>query len=161
MNCDAERLRHAQLLEPLADRARHHGRRMLVVRRQQPGAGRLAAAAAPFAAVVELADHARRAHAFLPVVELFLDLVLDELALLLDHQDLFQALGEAPRALRLERPGHRDLVDAQADVARDLLVDAEVGQRLHHVAERLAGGDDAERGAGESQTMRSRPLARA
>src|SRR5688500_17936457 len=89
---------------------------MLVVRRQQPGAGGLAAAAAPFAAVVELADHARRAHAVLPVVELFLDLVFDELALLLDHQDLLQPLGEAPRALRLERPGHGNLVDAQTDV---------------------------------------------
>ena len=100
---------------------------MLVVRRQQPGAGRLAAAAAPLAAVVELADHARRAHAFLPVVELFLELVLDELALFLDHQDLFQPVGEAPRALRLERPRHGDLVDAQADVARDALVDAQVG----------------------------------
>src|SRR4029453_15480975 len=84
---------------------------MLIVRRQQPRAGRLAAAAAPLAAVVELADHARRAHAFLPVVELFLDLVLDELALLLDHQDLFQAFGEPPSALRLEGPGTAHFVD--------------------------------------------------
>src|SRR5712692_5437686 len=117
---------------------------MLVVRGKQPGPGRLAAAAAPLAAVVELADHARRAHAFLPVVELFLDLVFDELALFLDHEDLFQAVGEAPRALRLERPRHSHLADAQADLARDALVDAQVGERLHHVAERLAGGDDAQ-----------------
>src|SRR5205814_4820741 len=100
---------------------------MLVVRRQQPGAGGLAAAAAPFAAVVELADDARRAHAFLPVVELFLDLVFDDLALFLDHQDLFETVGKAPGALRLERPGERNLIDAQADITGDALVDAEIG----------------------------------
>src|SRR5678816_4119145 len=92
---------------------------MLVVGGQQPRARGLATAAAPLAAVVELADDARGAYAFLPVVELFLDLILDELALLLDHQDLFQPLGEAARALRLERPGHGDLVDADADVGTD------------------------------------------
>ena len=117
--------------------------------------------AAPLAVVVELADHARRALAWLPGVELFLDLVFDELALFFHHEDFFEALREAARALRLERPGHGDLVDAQADVARHVLVDAEVGERLHGVAEALAGGDDAELArCGESQTMRSRPLAR-
>ena len=111
-----EALGHAELLEALADRARDHRRRMLVVRRQQPRSGGLAFGAAPLAVVVELADHAR-AHVFAPVVELLLELVLDELALLLDHEDFLEALGEAPRALRLERPRHRDLVDAQADCA--------------------------------------------
>ena len=130
------------------------------MRGQQPVARGLALGSAPFAVVVELADHARRALAGFPVVELFLDLVFDDLALLLDHQDLLQPLGEAPRALRLERPGHRHLVEAHADVARDALVDAQVGQRLQRVAEGLAGGDDAEARAGESQTMRSRRLAR-
>jgi hypothetical protein len=100
----AELRRHAELVEPLRDGSRHHRRRMLVVRRQKPRAGRLAAAAAPLAAVVELADYPRRAHPFLPVVELFLDLVLDDLAFFLDDEDLLQALGEAARALRLERP---------------------------------------------------------
>src|SRR5206468_7616184 len=135
---------HAQLLEALADRARHHRRRMLVMRWQQPGAGGLAAAPAPFAAVVELADDARRAHAFLPVVELFLDLVLDDLALLLHHQDFLEAFGKAPGALRLERPGERDFVDAQANVAGNALVDAEIGERAHDVAERFSGRNDAE-----------------
>src|SRR3954462_4402876 len=101
---------------------------MLVVRGQQPCAGWLAAAAAPFAAVVELADNARRAHAFFPVVELFLDLVLDDLALLFDDEVSLKSLGEAPRALRLERPGERPLVDAKADIARHVLGDAEIGQ---------------------------------
>ena len=40
--------------------------------------------------LVELAEHVR-AHVGPPVVELFLDLVLDDLALLLDDQDLLQA----------------------------------------------------------------------
>src|SRR4051812_32581878 len=102
----AERIRHAQLFEPLRDCARDHGRRMLVMRRQKPRAGGLASAAAPLAAVVELADDPRSPDAFLPVVELFLDLVLDELTLLLDDQNLLETFGEAPRALRLERPGH-------------------------------------------------------
>src|SRR6185295_10572451 len=115
-----ERRGHAELLEALPDRARHHRRRMLVVRGQEPRTGGLAFLPAPLAVVVELADHARRTHAFFPVVELFLDLVLDDLALLLDHQDLFQAFGEAPRALRLERPRQRDLVDAKPDVSRDV-----------------------------------------
>src|SRR6185369_2460874 len=101
----------------------NHGGGMLVVRGQQPGPRRLARGVAPFAVVVELADDARRALAGFPGVELFLDLVLDDLALLLDDEDFLQSFGEAPRALRLERPGQRDLVDAQADLARDFLVD--------------------------------------
>src|SRR5689334_2274285 len=117
---------------------------MLIVRRQEPGAGGLATAAAPFAAVVELADDARCAHAFLPVIELFLDLVFDDLALLLDDEDLLQTVGEAPRAQRLERPGERDFVDTQPDVARHALIDAEIAERAHHISIRLAGGDDAQ-----------------
>src|SRR6185437_12746921 len=34
------------------------------------------------------------------------------------------------------------LVDAQADVSGDLRVDAQVGERLHHVAVGLSCGDD-------------------
>src|SRR5258705_5415771 len=117
---------------------------MLIVRGQQPRARGLAAAAAPFAAVVELADDARRAHAFLPVVELFLDLVLDQLALLLDHQDFLQALGEAPRAVRLERPGHGHLVDPDTDVFTDLPGKTQRRKGLHHIPIRLAGRGDAE-----------------
>src|SRR5207248_481958 len=63
----AERRRHGELLQALCDGARHHRRRMLVVCRQQPCARGLAAAPAPLAAIVELADHPRSTHAFLPV----------------------------------------------------------------------------------------------
>ena len=64
------------------------------------------------------------------------------LALLLDHQDLFQPLGELADAVGLERPGHADLHHPQADLGRELLVDAQIVQRLAHVEIGLAGGDD-------------------
>src|SRR5687768_6220956 len=99
---------------------------MLVMRGQKPGPRGLAFGAAPLAVVVELPDHAWGAHAVLPVVQLFLDLIFDDLALLLDHEDLFQAFSEAPRALRLERPGERNLVHPQTDCARHLLGDSEI-----------------------------------
>ena len=59
----------------------------------------------PYAIVlVEFPDHPRRAFVRLPGVELFLDLVLDDLALFLDHQDFLESLGEPAGPLRLERP---------------------------------------------------------
>ena len=94
------------------------------MRGQQPVPRGLAFGDRPFAVVVELADHARRAQALAPVVQLLLDLVLDDLALFLYDQDLFESFGEAPRPLRLERPAHRHLVDADAGLARERLVDA-------------------------------------
>ena len=139
-----QNLVEAELCEPLGERARDDLGRVLVLGGQQPCARRLAGRLAPLAVVVELADDARGALAGFPGVELFFDLVFDQLALFLDDEDLFEAFGKAPGALRLERPGHRDLVDPQADVACDGLIDAEVGQRLHRVAERLAGRDDAQ-----------------
>src|SRR3712207_9504906 len=74
-----------------------------------------------------------RAHVLAPVVELLLELVLDDLALLLDDQDLFQALGEVPHALGVQRPGHADLEDAQPDLGGERLVDAERVERLADV----------------------------
>jgi hypothetical protein len=85
-----------------------------------------------------------RAHVGAPVVELLLELVLDDRALFLDHQDFLEPLGELARAFALERPDHADLVHADADVGRHLLVDTEVVERLAHVEIGLAGGDDAE-----------------
>ena len=49
-----------------------------------------------------------------------------------------------PDALGLERPRHRDLVDADADLGGVGLGDAEVVERLAHVEVALAAGDDAE-----------------
>ena len=63
--------------------------------------------------LVLLAEHAR---AVGKVVELLLDLGLDQGALLLDDQDQVEAFGELQHALRLERPGHAGLVEAQAQL---------------------------------------------
>ncbi len=79
-----------------------------------------------------------------PVEELFLHLALDEGALLLHHDDVFQALREARDALRFQRPGHADLVHADADVGARGFIQAKVFQRLQHVQVALAGGDDAQ-----------------
>jgi len=100
----------------------------------------------PLAAVflVELADHARHALAGAdPAKQLLLELVLDELALFLDHQDLFQPLGKAADRLRLQRPDHAALEQAQPDARAGGLVQSEVGQRLARVEVGLAAGDDA------------------
>ncbi len=51
---------------------------------------------------------------------------------------------ELQNALRLQRPGHAHLVDADAERIGLHLVDAELVQRLAHVQIALAGGDDAE-----------------
>ena len=90
---------------------------------------------------VALADHRRRAGR---AVENGLDLVLDQTALLFDHDDLLETVGEAAEPLRLQRPGERDLVETQTQRFRHVAVDAEVVERLHDVEERLARGDDAE-----------------
>src|SRR5690606_33659912 len=99
----------------------------------------------PLAGLVVLADDARAAAPVRrPVVELLLHLALDEGALLLHHDDVFQPAREGGDALRLQRPGHADLVHADADVAAGRLVQAQVLQRLQHVQVALAGGDDAQ-----------------
>jgi hypothetical protein len=103
----------------------------------------------PFAArevaldLVELAVDVG-AHVGAPVVELFLELVFDDLALFLDHQDLLQAGGEVARELRLQRPHHAHLVQPDADLAAGCIVQAQVEQRLAGVVVGLAAGDQAE-----------------
>src|SRR5690606_4677935 len=100
----------------------------------------------PVALLVVLADD--RGAVALEVVEQLLHLALDEGVLLLDHEDVAQAAGEGADAQRPERPGHADLVDADAQLAAAVGVEAEVLQRLQHVQVALAGGDDAQAGVG-------------
>ena len=128
---------------PAGNGARDLRRVEFIGRRQQPVAVAGLARIAPFAGVVELADHAR-AHVVAPVVEFFLDLVFEDLAFFLDHQDFLQPLRELAHAFGFQRPGHADLVETDADVARDGFVDAQVSQRLARVEVGLAGGDDAD-----------------
>ncbi len=125
--------------DPLRDHPCDHRRRELRQRGQQPVAVR----AHPFALLVELADHVGP-HVVAPVVELLLELVLDDLPLFLDDEDLFQPFRELPDPLGLERPRHRDLVDAEADLRGIGVGDAEIGERLPHVEVALAAGDDPE-----------------
>ncbi len=94
------------------------------------------------ALLVELADHPRTL-ADGPVVELSGELVLDDAALLLDHQYLVQPLGELVHRDRFQRPAHANLEHAQADRGAQRFVQAQVVQRLTHVEIGLAGGDDA------------------
>ena len=108
---------------------------------------------APFAAGVvagavhrlrtELAHHVR-AHVGPPVVELLLELVLDDLALLLDHQDFLQPGGELARARGLQRPHHRHLVQADAQARAGDFVQAQIVERLAGVVVGLAAGDQAQ-----------------
>ena len=92
---------------------------------------------------VELAGHARRAgHA----VEDFLHLRFDQRTLFLDGEHLGQAGGKFAHTGFLQRPGHGDLEQAQAQVGRHFLVDAQVGQRLAQVGIGLAGGGQAQGG---------------
>ena len=91
--------------DPRAEGAGDPGGRELAFRREQRRAG-----------LVALADHARP-RAVGKRVERVLDLGLDQGALLLDHDDLFEPAGEGAQALGFERPGHRRLVEAQADLA--------------------------------------------
>ena len=77
-------------------------------------------------------------------VQHVLELGLDEGALLLDDEDGVEPLGEATRALRLQRKRHRDLVEPDAEPPRRGLVDAEVLERLADIEVGLAGGRDPE-----------------
>ena len=132
-------------LDPLAgveaadaggDHASDPGRGQLVGRRQDP-----------VAVLVELADDAGP-HILAPIVKLLLELVFDDRPLFLDDEDFLEPLGEMAHALALQGPGHADLVDGQADLGRQILVDAEIVERLADIEIGLAGGDDAEAAPG-------------
>ena len=97
----------------------------------------------PLATLVVLANHAGAGRT-IPVVHLLLHLRLEEAALLLDHDDVFQAAGKILDAARLQRPGHADLVHADADVFGGLVVDAQILERLQHVQVALASGYDTQ-----------------
>ncbi len=99
----------------------------------------------PRALLIVLADDARpRTGTGRPVVEQLLHLALDEGFFLFHHHDVFQALRKRADAHRFQRPGHADLVDADADLRAGLRVQAQIFQRLQHIQVALAGGDDAQ-----------------
>ena len=122
---------YTQRSEALRNRACNHGGRQIRVSAQQAVCRRLRAR--PFAANAvgarrvighgELTHHAR-AHIGAPVVQLFFELVFNNLALFLDDQNLLQAAGKFARQLRLQRPDYRYLVQAYAHAAASRIVQA-------------------------------------
>ena len=87
--------------------------------------------------VVHLADDAGP-DVVAPVEQLLLDLIFDDLAALLDDENLFETDGEFAHAFRLQRPGHADLVKPQADLGGDLLGNPQFAQRLTNILVALA-----------------------
>ena len=136
-----------QALEPAGDGTRDDGRAEVGIGAQQGvGAGvghRPLAAAVVAADLVELAQHVGP-HIGAPVVELFLELIFDDLALFFDHQNLAQAGGKFAGGLRLERPDHAHLVQPHPQAPAGGVVQAQVDQGLAGVVVGLAAGHDAQ-----------------
>ena len=136
----------AHFLDPMRNGARDDRRRQVGTGAQQRVASRVRDR--PFAArvvplhLVELAINIRP-HVGAPVVELLLELVFDDLALFLDHQDFLQPGGEPARQLCLQRPDDADLVQPNAQLAAARVVQPQIAQRLARVVIGLATGDDA------------------
>ena len=115
-----------------------HRRRQVIYSRQQP----IGVRQAPFTLVVELANDTRT-YVLTPVVELFLELVLDHVALFFHHHNLFQTFGELSHTFSFQRPDHADLVKAQTDFLRLCFVDPKDAQGLAYVEIGLSRSDNA------------------
>ena len=103
------------------------------------------------AALVALADDPWRRR---DPVERLLDQALEERPLLLDHEHLVQAGGEAAERVLVERVEHPDLQDPY----RRCVAEAEVHERLAQVVVGGARGDDPEPGAGPVVCDRVEPV---
>src|SRR6516164_4405 len=95
----------------------------------------------PVALLVLLADADRLVRG---AVELFAHLHLDQRALLLDHDDELEAIGELLEVSLADGPRASDLVEPDAEIVALDLVDPELVERLTHVEIALADGDDAD-----------------
>ena len=102
----------------------------------------------PVALLVLLADADRLIRG---AVELLAHLHLEQRALLLDHDDLLEALGELLEVALADRPWAADLVEAQAKIVALDLVEPELVERLAHVEIALADRDDADLGLAASR----------
>ena len=71
------------------------------------------------------------------------DLQLGEGHLLLDDEELFEAVREPAHRFRVERIRHRDLEHRDPELVRGAVVDPQVEERLADVVPGLAGGDDS------------------
>ncbi len=89
-----------------------------------------------------LADDARRVRR---PIEDRADLVLEQRALLLDHDDEIETAGEIAHRDRIERPDHADLEEAHAQ-RHALVGQTEIAERLEKILPRLSGRDDPDAG---------------
>ena len=71
-------------------------------------------------------------------------MILNDGALLLNDQDLLQALGEAVGLLGLQGPGHAHLIHSNTDFRGGRLVNPHILQCLHDIQIGLARGDNAQ-----------------
>ena len=78
------------------------------------------------------------------VEDRLLDLDLDELALLLDDDDVLEVVRPLAEARHVERPDHADLVGGDPEAAALGVVEAEEVEGVGGVEPRLAAGDDAD-----------------
>ena len=85
------------------------------------------------------------------VIEGGAGLGLDQRALVLDDHQGLKPGGEGPQALRLQRPGHANLVDGDAQSGGLLEGDAHGREGLDHVLIGLPLADDAQARAGRGQ----------
>ena len=81
------------------------------------------------------------------VEDRLLDLDLDELALLLDDDDVLEVVRPLAEARHVERPDHADLVGGDPEAAALGVVEAEEVEGVGGVEPRLAAGDDADLGS--------------
>ena len=82
-------------------------------------------------------------HIGTPVVQLFFQLIFNDLALFFNHQNFLQASGKLTRQLRFERPHHAHLVQAYAELLASRIVQPQVHQGLTRVVVCLATGNHA------------------
>ncbi len=118
--------------EPVGEHRQDARRTQLAELRQQAAAGG-----------VVLAEHAR-ARAFRAVVQVVLDLLLDDGALLFDHEHFGEPVDEGFDARHFERIRQADLVDPHAGRVEIGHRQVEAAQRFHQVEVRLAAGHDAD-----------------
>ncbi len=72
------------------------------------------------------------------------NLILDDRALFLDHQNFVAGFGEGAQPFRLHRPYQTHFIDGDTQRAAAALIQPQPAQGFHHVQISLAGGNDAE-----------------
>src|SRR5271165_1937994 len=77
-------------------------------------------------------------------IERIAQMQLEEAALLFDNQDGIEAVGELPGEFLIEREGHPELRDANAEFFEFSLADGKIAQRLREIVISLACTDQAE-----------------